>query len=182
MKKIFISTVLFISANVFSQVAIGKSMVTNNSVSLEFGTGNKGLVLPWTNAASNSAPFITGYTGSEIIVDGTLIFDSSDKKVKYKKSGSWVDISVDTNGAVDITLQTSKTDLPGAKVAIGTSSATDTTPGILVLTDIDKAMILPKVALPHLNIKNPTTGMIAYDTTNRQLAVYNGTNWTFWKP
>jgi hypothetical protein len=182
MKKIFISTVFFISATAFSQVAIGKSSVTNTSVSLEFETGNKGLVLPWTNAVSNSAPFITGYTGSDTIVDGTLVYDSSDKKVKYKKLGSWFDLSVDANGAVDTTLQDSKTELPTAKASIGTNGATDTTPGILVLTDSDKAMILPKVALPHLNIKNPAAGMIAYDTTNRQLAVFNGTVWSFWKP
>jgi hypothetical protein len=131
---------------------------------------------------SNSAPFITGYTGSDTIVDGTLVYDSSDKKVKYKKLGSWFDLSVDANGAVDTTLQDSKTELPTAKASIGTNGATDTTPGILVLTDSDKAMILPKVALPHLNIKNPAAGMIAYDTTNRQLAVFNGTVWSFWKP
>jgi len=79
-------------------------------------------------------------------------------------------------------LQATKTELPSAKVAIGKNGATDTTPGILVLSDSDKAMILPKVASPHLNIKNPTAGMLAYDTTNRQIAVFNGTNWSFWKP
>ncbi len=46
----------------------------------------------------------------------------------------------------------------------------------------NKAMILPKVASPHLNIKNPAPGMIVYDTDARQLAVFNGTVWSFWKP
>ena len=56
------------------------------------------------------------------------------------------------------------------------------TPGILVLADTDKAMVLPKVASPHLNIVNPAAGMMVYDTTSKQLAVFNGTVWSFWKP
>ena len=182
MKNIFIPALLFFSAVSFAQVAIGKSSVTNSSVSLEFETGNKGIILPWTNATSNSAPFITGYAGVETIVDGTLVFDTSDRKVKYKKGGSWFDLSVDTNGVVNTALQATKTELPNAKTIIGGNASTNTNPGILVLTDNDKAMILPKTALPHLNIKNPEPGMLVYDTTNRQLAVFNGTNWSFWKP
>ena len=59
---------------------------------------------------------------------------------------------------------------------------TDPTPGLLVLADTDKAMVLPKVASPHLNIVNPAAGMMVYDTTSKQLAVFNGTVWSFWKP
>ena len=65
---------------------------------------------------------------------------------------------------------------------IGGDPSTDTTPGILVLADTNKAMVLPKVASPHLNIVNPSPGMIVYDTTKKQLAVFNGTVWSFWKP
>jgi hypothetical protein len=83
---------------------------------------------------------------------------------------------------VDTTLQDPLTEKSTAKVAIGANGATDTTPGILVLTDKDKAMILPKVASPHLNIINPSAGMLVYDTTAKQLAVFNGTVWSFWKP
>jgi hypothetical protein len=43
-------------------------------------------------------------------------------------------------------------------------------------------MVLPKVASPHLNIISPSAGMIVYDTIKKQLAVYNGTVWSFWKP
>ncbi|WP_279195775.1 hypothetical protein [Chryseobacterium indoltheticum] len=64
-------------------------------------------------------------------------------------------------------------------VRIGTPTAT---PGILVLEDTNKAMILPRVASPHLNIINPAPGMMVYDTTAKQLAVFNGTVWSFWKP
>ncbi|KQK26222.1 hypothetical protein AR438_11665 [Chryseobacterium aquaticum] len=192
-KKTTILVLIGVSTMAFSQVAIGKSEITklsdnitpNPGISLEFGPDTiekKGIVLPWVTGTSNSSPFITGYAGSNTVVDGTIVYDTSDHKVKYKKAGTWFDLSVDANGNANTTLQDSKSDLPNAKVAIGTNGATDATPGILVLTDTDKAMILPKVALPHLNIKNPAAGMLVYDTTNRQLAVFNGTNWSFWKP
>ena len=169
-----------ISSFAFSQVAIGKAAITklsdnvtpNPGISLEFGTGNKGIVLPWVTSDADVTD----------AVDGTIVYDTSDYKVKYKKAGTWFDLSVDTNGTAITTLQDSKTELTNAKVAIGKDGATDTTPGILVLTDTDKAMILPKVSEPHLNIKNPTAGTMVYDTKNRQLALFNGTNWSFWKP
>lgn len=164
------SLLLFTSG--FSQVAIGKTSVSNASVSLEFGSGNKGIILPWVTSAAS----VTG------AVNGTIIYDVTDKKVKYQKSGSWFDLSVDTTGIVDTALQVSKVELPGAKVVIGVGGSSDTTPGILVLKDTNKAMVLPKVANPHLNIINPAAGMMVYDTVNHQLAVFNGTAWSFWKP
>ena len=53
---------------------------------------------------------------------------------------------------------------------------------ILVLEDANKAMVLPTVPNPHVNIVNPEPGMMVYDTTAKQLAVFNGTVWSFWKP
>uniref|UniRef100_A0AAU6WRA1 Uncharacterized protein n=1 Tax=Chryseobacterium endophyticum TaxID=1854762 RepID=A0AAU6WRA1_9FLAO len=81
---------------------------------------------------------------------------------------------MDATGVVDTVLQASKVELPGAKMVIGTGGASDTTPGILVLKDTNKAMVLPKVASPHLNIINPSAGMMVYDTVKHQLAVFNG--------
>lgn len=161
-----------VAANAHSQVAIGKAAVTNTSVSLEFGNANKGLLLPWVTTSAS----VLG------AVDGTIIYDTSDKKVKYRKAGSWFDLSVDATGIVDTAIQDPLTENPTAKMVIGTNGASDTTPGILVLSDSDKAMILPKVASPHLNIINPSSGMMVYDTTAKQLAVFNGTVWSFWKP
>lgn len=174
-KNNLIPLVLCFSGFVFGQVAIGKDKVSNtSSVSLEFGDGNKGIVLPWVN--SQSAVEGKG------AVDGTLIFDSSDKKVKLRANGAWVDLTKDTTGSVNTSLQSSKVEKESAKVVIGKNGATDTTNGILVLSDKDRAMVLPKVASPHLNIVNPAAGMMVYDTTSRQLAVFNGSVWTFWKP
>ncbi|TDG34785.1 hypothetical protein EZJ43_16835 [Pedobacter changchengzhani] len=175
----YLSIVLFTATFAKAQVAVGKTSVTNTSVSLEFGVsdatnGYKGLVLPWVT----SAAAVTG------AVDGTFIFDLTDHKVKYRKSGAWVDLSVDITGtanATSVSTQAGLTEDITKKAVIGVNPS-DTTPGILVLADNDKAMVLPKVASPYLNLKNPTAGTMVYDTTSRQLAVFNGTVWSFWKP
>ncbi|MCC9035873.1 hypothetical protein NAL32_08325 [Chryseobacterium sp. Ch-15] len=153
------------------QISIGSIPAVNSSVSLEFGSENRGIVLPWVTS--------TGAVAGA--VDGTMVYDLSDHKVKTKYASGWKDLSVDLTGvtgtAVDI--QNSATENTDAKVSIGTPTSV---PGILVLEDTDKAMVLPKVASPHLNIINPAPGMMAYDTTAKQLAVFNGTVWSFWKP
>lgn len=185
---------LGLSSFTLAQVAIGKASISvipstttpNPSISLEFGDyvadQGKGIVLPWVTSAAAT-------TGS---VTGTLILDVNDKIVKYRNSPTtWFNLSknettvvdgttnFDTTGVVDTALQNGLTDAPTAKVSIGTSSAV---PGILVLEDTNKAMVLPKVPSPHENIVNPEPGTIAYDTVTKQLAVYNGKVWSFWKP
>ncbi len=171
MKYIIIFLFAFNASSVHAQVSIGKNSITNNSVSLEFGSGNKGLLLPWVDSA----------TAVTRAVNGTIIYDTTDKKVKYRQNNVWSDLSVDNTGVVDTSVQNTVSELASARMAIGKDAATDSTPGILVLTDNDKAMILPKVASPHLNIINPSAGMIVYDTDNHQLAIFNGSVWTFWK-
>ena len=177
MKNIIISMFTLFTTCAFAQVAIGKASVSSPSVSLEFGTGNKGILLPWVTGVST----VTG------AVNGTLVYNTTDKKVYVKYASGWKDLSVDATGTtidpinnVDgLTLQNSLNDLDTAKVSIGTPTST---PGILVLEDTNKAMVLPKVASPHLKIVNPSPGMMVYDTTKKQLAVFNGTVWSFWKP
>ena len=192
MKNIFITLSIFLSTCAFAQVAIGKASV-NPSVSLEFydnADNVRGIILPWVDGVSNTAPFITNSPITEIVVNGTLVYDTSDKKVKVKYATGWRDLSVNATGttvdpitSIDgLSLQTPRNELAKAKVQIGGNPDTDTTPGILVLADTNKAMVLPKVASPHLTIINPAPGMMAYDTTSKQLAVFNGTVWSFWKP
>ena len=200
----------FAVISVKSQVAIGKNSVTAGSnASLEFydsSDNEKGIVVPWVSTiADNPVTYNSstgaGYRGMQgTVVDGTIIFDLSDKKMKYRKAGAWFDLTgspvfplvikdASNNNVtftqfntVDSSLQDDKKELENAKAAIGTNGATDTTQGILVLTDTNKAMVLPKVASPHLTIQSPAPGMMAYDTVKKQLAVYNGTVWSFWKP
>ena len=191
MKNIIAFLTLTVSTCAFAQVAIGKSSVTNTSVSLEFGdyvAGQaRGIIVPWATPQTN-------------MQQGTILFDTSDKIMKYRKAdGSWFNLTKNETTTVDgqanydttgyiapakLALQDTNngvtlTDKPDAKAAIGTPTAT---PGILVLEDANKAMILPKVPSPHQNIINPEPGMMVYDTTTKQLAVFNGTVWSFWKP
>ena len=210
MRKFIITASLLLSSLVFSQIAVGKASVTAGSnVSLEFYDSSdnvRGVVLPWVSTVAGSPVAYNSATGAGYrgmqgtVVDGTIIFDLSDKKVKYMKSGAWFDLTGSPTfpltvkdasnnnvtftqfNAVDSSLQDNKKEQDNAKAAIGANGATDSTVGILVLTDTNKAMVLPKVASPHLNIKNPAPGMMAYDTVKKQLAVYNGTVWSFWKP
>lgn len=170
MKKNLGIVLIFVTIIIKSQVAIGKTSITNSSVSLEFAdTENKGIILPYVENKTS------------ITESGTIIYDVTDHKMKYLKDGSWFDLSIDTTGQSNISIQQSKTELTTSKTIIGNNTA-DATTGILVLSDTNKAMILPKVTSPHLNIINPAPGMMAYDTVKKQLAVYNGTVWSFWKP
>ena len=199
MKNIFLTLSILVSACASAQVAIGKASLTkladnitpNPSISLEFGNENRGIVLPWVNGTNNTTPFISGSPTTEIVANGTIVFSTNDAKIKVKYASGWKDLTVKnntdiipgiTNQTVNTSLQDSLSDLETAKVLIGGNPDTDTTPGILVLADTDKAMVLPKVASPHLTIINPAPGMMAYDTTSKQLAVFNGTVWSFWKP
>ncbi|WP_210150871.1 hypothetical protein [Chryseobacterium scophthalmum] len=171
------AAVLFLSTLLIpAQVAIGKGSVSNSSVSLEFAENeNRGMILPWVTS--------TGAVAG--VADGSFVYDLSDHKVKVKYSGGWKDLSVDTNGATgtaEIQIQNDATENTNAKVSIGRPTSVPEANGILVLEDQTKAMILPKVASPHLNIINPAPGMMVYDTTAKQLAVFNGTVWSFWKP
>lgn len=192
MKKL-LTYIAFILFGIYSaQVTIEKTAAVgsetvpapaNSSVSLELGNatgGVKGIVLPWvTDAAAMTATSVAG----------TLVFDSSDQKIKFGKAASagataiqsWVDLS--SGAAVPATYNVADSNIEGgsAKVLIGGNPDTDTTIGILVLADTDKAMILPRVN-SYTDIVSPSAGMMVYVTSNNQLAVYNGKEWTFWKP
>lgn len=175
MKNIVATLSLLFTTSLSAQVAIGKATVSSPAVSLEFydnADNTRGIILPWVT----STAAVTG------AVNGTIVYNTADRKVYVKYASGWRDLSVDTTGTVTTTLQDALSDLDTAKVLIGGDPATDTTPGILVLADTNKAMVLPKVASPHVNIVNPSPGMMVYDTTKKQLAVFNGTVWSFWKP
>jgi hypothetical protein len=195
MKKYIAIFAIIISGVMKSQVTIGKtenaSAPVNTSVSLELGNatgGNRGLVLPWVSSAS-------AVVGSPATVPapalGTLIFDSSDQKVKYRRivggTTVWEDLSVGAQTPVSASLPDAIAENPASRVLIGGTPATDATRGVLVLADTNKAMILPRVS-SVADIVNPSAGMMVYvtGTSNgtgvnaNQLAVFNGREWTFW--
>lgn len=195
MKNYIAIIAIIISGVMKSQVTIGKtenaSAPVNTSVSLELGNatgGTKGLVLPWVTSAA-------AVIGSPATVPapalGTLIFDSSDQKVKYRRivSGNtiWEDLSVGAQAPVSPSQPDVNDENVAAKVLVGGTPATDTTRGVLVLGDTSKAMVLPRVS-SVADIVNPSAGMMVYvtGTSNgaganaNQLAVFNGREWSFW--
>ncbi|GGG56847.1 hypothetical protein [Epilithonimonas arachidiradicis] len=185
MKTYIATLVILISSISFGQVTIGKSSPytpANATVSLEFGNatgGARGIVLPWVTAATNVAS----------AVPGTLIFDSNDQKVKFGTSAtanattvaSWTDLSAGAYAPVVANVPDTNAEVATAKTLIGGTPSSDTTPGILVLGDTNKAMILPRVN-SYTDIVNPTAGMMVYvtGTTPQQLALFNGREWSFW--
>ncbi|WP_045502938.1 hypothetical protein [Chryseobacterium sp. StRB126] len=167
-KNIGIAVALVIFNFSIAQVAIGKQTVDGNSTVLDFNnvSGNtKGLILP----ATFGVP-----TGS--LVNGTFVFDVTDNKIKVYENDAWRLLS-DTGSSSAII--TNNSAVQGKGVVIGASSST--ADGVLVLESPDKAMILPQIATPHLNVKNPYPGMMCYDTTSKALAVFDGSVWSYWK-
>lgn len=200
MKKLLnLSCALLFVGMVSAQVSIGKSTVTNSLVSVEFGDSEaRGIILPWVSTQAGS-PNPDGswntsgadYAGMSSAENGTLIFDISDYKFKYRKYGAWFDLTVKdrtsvvkdgfgtvdvVNKVIDTSLQNTKAESTTGGASIGIHSSTD---GVLVLEATTKAMILPKVA-SYAQIVKPSAGMMVYDTSKDLLCLYNGTIWTFW--
>lgn len=177
MKNIIFTAVLsLMMTNVNAQVAIGKSTITNASVLLEFDnatTNKKGIILSGVENVNNA---IT--TATPAVNNGTFLFDRSDDRVKMYQNQTWVNLS-DPGSEAKITPNTSDEIVPNQGTIIG--SATSAAKGVLVLEAANKAMVLPWVANPHLNVLNPYPGMMCYDTTSRSLAVFDGTVWNYWK-
>jgi len=151
-----------------AQIALGKSTVDGAGI-LDFDTG-KGMVLPWVQTAGTTD------------ADGTLLFDTTDNKVKLRQNGAWFDLSInsgslDVNRANAVAAHLLKIEEETNHV-IG--SATPSANGVLVLESSDKALILPKMASPHLNMVDPEPGTIVYDTDSKLMCVFNGSEWTFW--
>ncbi|MTH16325.1 hypothetical protein [Flavobacterium sp. LC2016-01] len=170
MKKILIAIcVVFAGLTANAQSSIGKNMPPDGSGILDFNAGGKaGIVLPWVT----TLPTGTALTG------GVMIYDANLKKVMYYNGTSWIDLSNHT-GAVDLSIQASVPETPIKGTVIGAQSSS--VDGVLVLESSNKALILPKVVSPHLNIVKPMAGTICYDTVKKMVCIYNGSEWTFWK-
>lgn len=157
-----IQTLIF---NVKAQVTIGKDNVSNQSVLLEFGSDPKGIILP----SVDSAPGAVG---------GTFIVNNTDMVVQYNDGTNWVNLT-DVGEVIENTYVNDGNSDDGDGVIIGAEITTK--PGVLVMESTTKALVLPNVADPHLNIPSPVAGTIVYDTTSSMLAIYDGTNWSYWK-
>lgn len=184
MKKI-IYLILFISSISNAQVAIGKTTIEGSNTLLDFNStlGNtKGIILPSIINIANLETVrydnpLTPGVASHVLENGTFIFDYSEGKVKVRQNNVWKDLNTDPGNTSSIIMNSS------SDIGLGTiiGSDTSTAIGALILESPNKAMILPKIANPHLNVKSPYPGMICYDSVSKSLAVFDGTNWSYWK-
>ena len=175
MKKIIITSItlatLFITNVSNAQVAIGKEDVTNQSVLLEFGSDNKGLILPSVEDAPEA-------------VGGTFVFNTTDNSVEVWEgknnggAGDWTNLTQNDVPGVPHAFVNSGTDV-GDGVVIG-ADTTDK-PGVLVLESTTSTLVLPQVASPHENMPGAIAGTMVYDTDADMIAVYDGANWSYWK-
>ena len=166
-KYILIAGIILGFGEIKAQIAIGKTS-TSTSGLLEFNddTSNvKGIILPRTTSAVATE-------------SGTLTFDATTKKIQYfdKDTATWKELTDEGNYTEQIPVTSSEVS-DGVIIGAETSNAK----GILVLESTNKALILPKIANPHLNVKNPEPGMICYDTSSKTFALFNGTKWHYWK-
>ena len=168
MKKYILAMTMLTATLSQAQVVISNHAdpkPTNSSVLLEFGNNeNKGIILPSVTSAPGA-------------VAGTFIVNKTDKAVQYYNGTSWVNLTY-PNTLVESTFVNDGTADVGDGVIIG--AATSAKPGVLVLESTTKAMVLPRVADPHLNVLSPVAGTMVYDTTSDALAVYDGVEWSYW--
>lgn len=164
---------LFTVANSFGQqVIIGsKQQFISSSSILEFPDNDtRGIVLPKVSSTLVVNP-----------ENGTLILDTVDKKVKYYKGdGAWEDLSVNNGDVLDLSKQDALKEIKDAGTIIS-NDITENINGVLVLDSTSKALVLPRVENPHLNIISPPAGTIVFDTKSKMLCIFNGKEWAFWE-
>lgn len=170
MKRITIVMIISLGAfaSVGAQTAINKKTADSSAV-LDFAAGTtKGIILP----AVETLPATPA--------NGTFLFDKVAKIVKMYQNGAWVNLSDvgDIAGTVPVAPYSGTVD-NGKQTVIGSRSTT--ADGVLVLEAADKALVLPKISNPHLNVKSPYPGMMCYDTDRKALAVFDGLVWNYWK-
>lgn len=133
-------------------------------------TNTLGIILPSVDVCPNFS--------NNNANNGTFLFDATTKKVKMFENGIWIDLS-DGPGSIDNIILNNNQDKTNVGVIIG-SSSTDAE-GVLIIESTNKALILPHIQDPHINVKNPYPGMMCYDTTSNSLAVFDGIKWNYWK-
>ena len=180
MKKLIYITLCIVGGFINAQVSIGGNQIVNGSSTLldfagQTSTSNsgdqettnfRGIIL----SAVDNSPVLTS------VNNGTFIFDKTTKKVRMYENNIWVDLT-DQGSDGNLVTNTSAEVGNGAIIGADTSLAT----GVLILESANKAIVLPHIKNPHTTVKGPYAGMICYDTVSNSLAVFDGTNWSYWK-
>lgn len=183
---LFSSLFVLLGNIVFGQVAIGKQSINGNSTILDFAdttatesptdketTNYKGIIL---SAVESSPTFTVVTPTTNNPNNGTFLFDKASKKIRMFENGTWVDLSNAGNSSNVIVNSSAET---GKGVIIG--SETTNAQGVLVLESSDKAVIIPHIKNPHTTVKGPYPGMMCYDTVSNTIAVFDGSNWNYWR-
>lgn len=157
---------LFVSGFAKAQVGFETTSVDGDGL-VDFPTGTtKGLILPQVTNNANMTD----------VSEGTFVFDGTTSRIKYYNGTAWVELTGQTG--------TSRALLAGAEqsrskgVIIGAPDSTAN--GVLILESQDKALILPKIVNPAVNVKSPAAGMMCYDPAAKLVCFYNGSTWAFW--
>lgn len=181
MKKIITSCAfaLLCVGTAMAQVAIGgdKGNTDNNSILLEFDDSVdnvKGIIIP---AVENTNKALATNTANN---HGTFLFDKSDNTVKVYANQEWKLLTEEGTGDGTDLLKSNNAEIVDVVGVVIGNDTTDTK-GVVVLNHDTKAMVLPKITDPHLNVKNPYPGMMCYDIGRKSLAVFNGSYWYYWK-
>jgi hypothetical protein len=142
MKKAFFLLVFVLTYSLYSQVGIETTSLHSDAI-LDFPTGqNKGIILPMVE----SLPTGSGAT------NGTFLIDRTDGRVKVKQNGVWLNLTRTANLTSATYDFNSSADTADGVIIGATSSVAS---GVLVLESTNKALMLPRVVSPHLNIKKP---------------------------
>lgn len=154
--KALLSILLFaVGLNAYAQILIDKTTATNSSVTLEFGTEIRGVLLRPVSLPNNPSA-------------GTILFDDNSGSFRFYDTG-WSPI---TTGGVINSVDDFET--TGSVIIDGFTSSAN---GIFILENKTGALVLPKLKSGLLNIKNPVAGLLYYDTDSKSVMVYNGNEW-----
>ncbi len=173
MKKNITLILFIVTQYVVAQIYLGNTNTTinNSSILLHFEkTNDRGILLPTVSELPTNPS------------NGTILLDAvnaNQARVKFRNNGTWFDLSLN-DGDASLTRNT-KVENTNSKVVLGAeSSAAD---GVLVLESTTQVMELPRVESTD-QILSPSAGMMVYVNSQTvqkpMLAVFNGTNWTFW--
>lgn len=174
--KIILSLLALTSSFAHSQIIIGDETGTakdKTSVLLEFSQKeNRGIILPYITTLQTSP------SEGSIILDAT---DSTNAQVKYYNGTEWISLSQDSGDVSSYLAQQPQNITEPNHPATIIGAKDSDADGVLVLESEDKTLVLPTVSSVN-EIASPSPGMMVYvsNDTDRLLAVFNGSKWSFW--
>lgn len=198
MKNFNLFICIFYSTWYFSQVGINTTTPNPNS-DLELASTNKGLLLNRVALNStNSGVFNAGMlvyntaavndvTPGGYISNGTIwtkLIDSqtlnSSLNSGWKTTGNSISPTdfIGTTNLQPLIFKTNANEIAriesDGKIGVGTV----TPQGIVDVSSANSTIVLPRNVNPPANVVAPVSGMIIYDSTNKTLRYFNGSQWS----